>query len=252
MDFPHCTDCVSFTRYLRSSVLAVLMVTCVLLSADAKVLDSNLPVHDPSRMVRDGHTWWIFATGNGIDVKYSPDKVHWFQGTPVFGPDNQDPFWAPDMWGRRIHGNFLLFYSQPTAPFGTKGSRIGVAVTRSLNKAKWTDVGTIIATSSDTDYNTIDPAPYYDEESDRLWLAFGSWFGGIYIIELDPAHPHADYRRAPAYRRRQRLRHRGLLHPTSGRLVLSLCQLGPLLPRRAQQLQDRRRPLPQHYWSVYR
>ena len=189
MDFPHCTDCVSFTRYLRSSVLAVLMVTCVLLSADAKVLDSNLPVHDPSRMVRDGHTWWIFATGNGIDVKYSPDKVHWFQGTPVFGPDNQDPFWAPDMWRRRIHGNFLLFYSQPTAPFGTKGSRIGVAVTRSLNKAKWTDLGTIIATSGDTDYNTIDPAPYYDEESDRLWLAFGSWFGGIYIIELDPAHP---------------------------------------------------------------
>jgi hypothetical protein len=72
------------------------------------------------------------------------------------------------MWNGRIHRQFYLFYSQPTAPFETKGARIGVAVTKSLAKPAWTDLGTIIATSDDTDFNTIDPAPYY---------------------ELDPANP---------------------------------------------------------------
>lgn len=32
--------------------------------------------------------------------------------------------------------------------------------------------------------NAIDPCVFYDEDG-RLWLAYGSWFGGIYLIELD-------------------------------------------------------------------
>jgi arabinan endo-1,5-alpha-L-arabinosidase len=180
-------------RFLRPAKVNVYFAMLVLsslalLRAHATVLDPNLPIHDPSRMVKDGSAWWIFATGTGIDVKFSPDKVHWYQRPQVF-TNSQDPFWAPDMWNGRIHGQFYLFYSQPTAPFGTKGARIGVVVSKSLAKPAWTDLGTIIATSDDTDYNTIDPAPYYDEVADRLWITFGSWFGGIYIVELDPANP---------------------------------------------------------------
>lgn len=38
-----------------------------------------------------------------------------------------------------------------------------------------------------TDYapNAIDPAVFYDENN-QLWLGYGSWSGGIYILELDP------------------------------------------------------------------
>lgn len=44
--------------------------------------------------------------------------------------------------------------------------------------------------------NCIDPAPFYDAEG-RLWMAYGSWSGGIFLLELDPAtglviHPEAD------------------------------------------------------------
>jgi arabinan endo-1,5-alpha-L-arabinosidase len=166
--------------------MMVALLACVCLPASASVLDANLPIHDPSRMVQSGKYWWIFATGNGIDVKFSPDQLHWSQSSQVF-PNSQDPYWAPDMWNGKIHGRFYLFYSQPTAPFGTKGARIGVAVTKSLAKPDWTDLGTIIATSDDTDYNTIDPAPFYGQAADRLWITFGSWFGGIYVVELNPA-----------------------------------------------------------------
>ena len=44
--------------------------------------------------------------------------------------------------------------------------------------------------------NALDPAVFYDAEG-RLWMVYGSWSGGIFILELDPAtgqviHPEAD------------------------------------------------------------
>ena len=43
--------------------------------------------------------------------------------------------------------------------------------------------------------NAIDPALFYDAD-DRLWMVYGSWSGGIFLLELDPAtglviHPEA-------------------------------------------------------------
>lgn len=34
--------------------------------------------------------------------------------------------------------------------------------------------------------NAIDPALFYDEE-DKLWMTYGSWSGGIFLLEIDPA-----------------------------------------------------------------
>lgn len=44
--------------------------------------------------------------------------------------------------------------------------------------------------------NALDPSVFYDED-DRLWMVYGSWSGGIFILELDAAtgeviHPEAD------------------------------------------------------------
>lgn len=44
--------------------------------------------------------------------------------------------------------------------------------------------------------NCIDPAPFYDKDG-RLWMTYGSWSGGIFLIELDPytgkvIHPKED------------------------------------------------------------
>ncbi len=53
-----------------------------------------------------------------------------------------------------------------------------------------------------TDYNVqlypnaIDPTVFYDEE-DRMWMVYGSWSGGIFLLEIDKStgeviHPEAD------------------------------------------------------------
>ena len=44
--------------------------------------------------------------------------------------------------------------------------------------------------------NAIDPAMFYDKD-DRLWMVYGSWSGGIFLLELDketgdPIHPVTD------------------------------------------------------------
>ena len=44
--------------------------------------------------------------------------------------------------------------------------------------------------------NAIDPCVFYDQEG-RMWMVYGSWSGGIFILEIDPytgrvIHPEAD------------------------------------------------------------
>ena len=34
--------------------------------------------------------------------------------------------------------------------------------------------------------NAIDPTVFYDAD-DRMWMVYGSWSGGIFLLELDPA-----------------------------------------------------------------
>jgi len=45
-----------------------------------------------------------------------------------------------------------------------------------------------------TDYapNALDPAPFYDENG-QLWLVYGSWSGGTYLLELDPTTGTPNY-----------------------------------------------------------
>ena len=40
--------------------------------------------------------------------------------------------------------------------------------------------------------NAIDPAVFYDEDG-QLWMVYGSWFGGIYMLELDEKTGLRDY-----------------------------------------------------------
>ena len=40
--------------------------------------------------------------------------------------------------------------------------------------------------------NAIDPAVFYDEDGD-LWMVYGSWFGGLYMLELDENTGLRDY-----------------------------------------------------------
>jgi arabinan endo-1,5-alpha-L-arabinosidase len=155
-------------------------------------------VHDPSTIVKCKDEYWVFYTGRGIPSYHSKDLITWQPGPHVFS--NAPPwvaqavprdfgvldFWAPDII--RIGDRYLLYFS--ASRFGRNTSAIGLATNPTLDPADpeyhWTDQGEVIRSGTQDDFNTIDPSVVRDKDG-RLWLAFGSFWSGIKMIELNPA-----------------------------------------------------------------
>jgi beta-xylosidase len=68
-------------------------------------------------------------------------------------------------------------------------SAIGLATTPTLDPAdpayQWTDLGTVVQSREGGYFNTIDPSVLSDDNG-ALWLAFGSYWSGIKLVQLDP------------------------------------------------------------------
>ena len=155
----------------------------------------NVTVHDPSTIVKCKDEFWVFYTGRGVPSWHSKDLVKWERGPSVFTnapgwvaenvPANRNlDYWAPDV--ARVGGRYLLYYSAST--FGKNTSGIGLASNPTLDPGDpayhWTDEGLVIKSGPADNYNTIDPAIFQDADG-SLWLAFGSFWSGIRMIQLD-------------------------------------------------------------------
>jgi arabinan endo-1,5-alpha-L-arabinosidase len=156
----------------------------------------RIPVHDPV-MIREGDTYYLFATGRGIAMWSSKDRQHWqpqkpvFDSAPVWAVQAVQGFrnnhiWAPDI---SCHdGRYYLFYS--VSAFGKNTSCIGLATNKTLNPSsreyKWVDHGKVIQSVPGRDmWNAIDPNLIRDE-TQQPWLAFGSFWNGIKLVKLRP------------------------------------------------------------------
>jgi len=158
-------------------------------------LEGELAIHDPSTVVKCDGQWWVFGTGFGILSRFSDDLRTWQSGPPVFtnapswrtniAPRHNGRFWAPDVI--RVADRYLLYYS--VSSWGSRESAIGLATNATLNPRSpgygWQDGGIVVRTTSSDNHNAIDPAACLDSDG-RLWLAFGSYWSGIKLIELNP------------------------------------------------------------------
>lgn len=156
----------------------------------------GISARDPSTIVKCKDEFWVFYTGRGIPSFHSKDLVKWEAGPPVFRtapewiagavPENRNMnYWAPDV----IHlgDRYLLYYA--VSSFGKITSAIGLATTPTLDPADpayhWTDEGIVVQSREGGDFNTIDPSVLSDHDG-SLWLAFGSYWSGIKLVQLDP------------------------------------------------------------------
>jgi len=150
-------------------------------------------VHDPV-IARDGNKFFLFSTGKDIPVRTSADLFSWSPSRSVFSriPDwalHEVPeaknIWAPDI--SFFNNKFHLYYSIST--FGSKQSCIGLATTPSIDpnspNYKWTDAGLVVKSDSSTNYNCIDPNIVLDGNK-MPWLSFGSHWGGIQLVSINP------------------------------------------------------------------
>jgi len=151
--------------------------------------------HDPSTIIKCKSEYWVFATGRGILSRRSPDLQTWRAGPRIYSnapawttnavPANRGILWAPDII--EISNRYLLYYA--VSSWGSQTSAIGLASNPTLDPGDpnygWTDKGLVIRSSPRENFNAIDPSVMRDHEG-RLWLAFGSYWSGIKLVELDP------------------------------------------------------------------
>ena len=156
----------------------------------------DLRIHDPSTIIHDEDAWWIFGTGRLLLAARSTDLEHWqklpapLASAPAWAhdvsPGNKgNYYWAPDIIRRG--DRYFLYYS--VSEFGKNDSAIGLATSPTLDPKKpgygWTDRGVVIRSGPGDHFNAIDPSILADNDG-RLWMAFGSFWTGIFSVELDP------------------------------------------------------------------
>ena len=154
-------------------------------------------VHDPT-MVRERGWWYVLSTNGGMGIRRSADLVHWSlvgqvfpDGTPDWVRDRlpdvpPDNAWAPDLSYR--DGRWWLYWS--VADFGTRRAITGLMTNATLDPAspdyRWVDEGLVLATDDTSPTAAIDANAVTDEHGDQ-WLAWGSFWDGIFVRRVDPA-----------------------------------------------------------------
>ena len=156
-----------------------LFATVLALATIAFALDGQVVIHDPSTVVLCDGKYYTYGTGGSSLV--SDDGWTWRPGTalPRRGL-------APDV----IHlGDRYYVYvaanigAQPKAAINMIWSK---TLDPSSTDYKWEE-GVVVASSDGVeDSNAIDPGIFLDPTSGKLWLTYGSYFGYIRLVELDP------------------------------------------------------------------
>ncbi len=171
--------------------MSILFGLIVVARAQLPVLGDTY-AHDPSRLTKVGNTYYLFYTSQGIVEKTSTDLRNWtdvsqvFPGSPPAWTTSAVPgftgdFWAPDII--YLNGVYFLYYAVST--FGSQISAIGLVTTTNLATGPWTDQGAVIQSTNGSAYNCIDPCPLLNTDG-TLWLSFGSFWNGIYLVQLNP------------------------------------------------------------------
>ena len=160
---------------MKYAVLATVFALASLLLA----LDGQIGIHDPSTVVRCDGKYYTYGTGGSSLI--SDDGWIWKRGTalPRRGL-------APDV----IHiGNRYYVYIAANI-----GAQPKAAINMIWNKTldpdspgyKWEEGGVVASSDGVEDSNAIDPGVFLDPNDGRLWLVYGSYFGYIRLVQLDP------------------------------------------------------------------
>lgn len=163
-------------------------------------LSGDLAAHDPALVAGvGGENWYVFATGEpsmgggNIQIRSSPDGRNWtYEGTLW----DEIPAWIVEavpgvnnLWAPEVHqqgGTYYLYYAAST--WGKNNSAIGLATNTTLDPSdpdyEWVDQGEVVRSEPDDNYNAIDPG-IIEDGSGTPWMAFGSYWSGIRMVELD-------------------------------------------------------------------
>ena len=170
-------------------------------------------VHDPA-CKKIGDTYYMYSTDaifgedkkraedmnvplGFIQVRKSKDLVNWeFVGWAFPEIPKEAIKWvhsqangkgAGNIWAPYIipyNNIYRLYYS--VSAFGRNTSYIGMAESDSP-EGPWIQKGAVVKTGKGDNMNAIDPSIIEDHKTGKWWMHYGSYFGGLFCVELDPA-----------------------------------------------------------------
>jgi arabinan endo-1,5-alpha-L-arabinosidase len=167
------------TPRILAAAIPALLSLCV--SSSAFALEGQPLIHDPSTVMQCDGKWYTFGTGGGGIM--SDDGWTWRSGAvrPNGGA-------APD--AIKIGDRYLIAYGASGGGLGGgHNAKIYTMWTKSLDPQSpdlQFSQGVEVASSDGIeDCDAIDPAFCLDGDG-RLWLTYGTFFGFIRVVELDP------------------------------------------------------------------
>ena len=158
------------------------LAASALISVSALAQEGKPWIHDPSNIMECDGKYYTFGTGGGGLI--SEDGWNWFSGAVRPGGGA-----APD--AIKIGDRYLVAYSATGGGLG--GGHAGRVLTM-WNKTldpnspdfEYTEAIEVAASINDEDCDAIDAGLFMDPQTGRLYCTYGTYFGFIRMVELDP------------------------------------------------------------------
>ncbi|MCR5851554.1 MAG: family 43 glycosylhydrolase [Bacteroidaceae bacterium] len=163
-------------------ILFVSFIICHLSFSPARAQIGAPYIHDPSTIAECEGKYYTFGTGGGGLI--SEDGWSWHSGAERPGGGA-----APDVM--KIGDRYLCIYGATGGGLGGgHNGRILTMWNKTLDPKspdfKWTTAIEVASSDGMEDQDAIDPSLLLDPTTGRLWASYGTYFGTIRLIELDP------------------------------------------------------------------
>ncbi|MFB7251975.1 LamG-like jellyroll fold domain-containing protein [Microbacterium sp. NPDC056234] len=199
------------TAFLTAGVLCAPAATAKQPSDPPPPAFSDVTVHDPS-IVASGDEIWAFGS-HGASAR-TEDLMAWEQYTVDLSQNADNTLfediytelaetfeWAKSstLWAADVielpDGRFAMYYN--ACEGSSPRSALGIATSDSVD-GPYENQGILLKSGMEGESenpgerydarvhpNAVDPDAFYDAEGD-LWMVYGSYSGGIYILRMDP------------------------------------------------------------------
>ena len=167
---------------MKTSLKLFFLAASALFAVSAFAQEGQPWIHDPSTVMECDGKYYTFGTGGGGLI--SVDGWNWYPGAVRPGGGA-----APD--AMKIGDRYLIAYSSTGGGLG--GGHAGRILTmwnRTLDPNspdfEYTEAIEVAFSEVDEDCDAIDAGLFMDPQTGRLWCTYGTYFGFIRIVELDP------------------------------------------------------------------
>lgn len=165
---------------MKRSVLFITALCLYVLCTKAQT--GNPYIHDPSTIAECDGKYYTFGTGGGGLI--SDDGWSWHSGAERPGGGA-----APDVL--KIGDRYLIIYGATGGGlFGGHNGRILTMWNKTLDPTSpdfhYSKPIEVASSDGMEDCDAIDPSLLLDPTTGRLWATYGTYFGSIRLIELDP------------------------------------------------------------------